>query len=73
LNNTIIAVGSVTYAIKAKKLLERQGVNAVLVKVDSSKNDGGCTHGIRINASYLYDAIAILKKMGIDYRVYNDV
>ena len=40
LNTTIIAVGSVTYAIKAKKLLERIGVKAVLVKVDTSKNNG---------------------------------
>lgn len=73
LNTTIITVSSVTYAVKAKKLLERTGVKASLVKLDSSKNGGGCTHGIKIYSSYLYDAIAVLKKMGIDYHVYNDL
>lgn len=73
MDTTIIAVGSVTYAIKAKKFLERMGAKASLVKVDASKNGGSCTHGIRIHTSYFYDAIAILKKMGIDYYVYNDI
>ena len=69
MNTTIITVGTVTYALKAKKLLEREGVNASLVKLDSSED--GCTHGIKIYESNLYDSIAILKKMGIDYQVRN--
>lgn len=73
MNTTIITVGSVTYAIKAKKLLEREGVSASLIKMESSKDDGGCTHGIKINESYLYDAVAILKRMGIEYRVRNSL
>ena len=73
MNTTIITVGSVTYAIKAKKLLEREGVSASLVKMESSKSDGGCTHGIKIYESNLYDAVAILKRMGIDYRVRNSL
>ena len=73
LNTTIIAVGSVTYAVKTKKLLERMGISASLVKVDTSKTNGSCTHGIKIQSSYLYDAVAVLKKMGIDYQVYNDI
>lgn len=73
LNTTIIAVGSVTYAVKVKKMLGRIGVAAELVKVDTSKTGGSCTHGIKIHSSYLYDAIGVLKKAGIDYHVYNDI
>lgn len=73
MNTTIIAVGSVTYAIKAKKNLERMGIKASLVKADTTKTSGSCTHGIKIHSSYLYDAVAVLKKMGIDYYVYNDI
>ena len=73
LNTTIITVGSVTYAIKAKRILEREGVNASLVKIDSSKNDNGCTHGIKIYESHLYDAVSILKRMGIEYQVRNSL
>ena len=73
MNTAVIAVGSVTYAVKVKRQLERRGVSGFLVKVDSEKNGGSCTHGIRINSSYIYDAVDMLKKMGIDYHVYNDV
>ena len=73
LNTTVIAVGSVTYAVKTKKQLERMGISASLAKIDTSKTNGSCTHGIKIYSSNLYDAVAILKKMGIDYHVYNDI
>ncbi len=72
MNNIIITVGSVTYAIKVKKLLERSGIRSTLVKVDGKKNKKGCTHGIKFQLLYLYDVIAILKSREIDYSVYSE-
>ena len=72
MNTTTITVGSVTYAIKVKKFLERAGIRAALVKVDSSKSEKGCTYGININSANFYDAVSILKNTGIEYSVYTE-
>ena len=69
---TTLTVGSVTYAIKVRKLLERAGVKAKLVKVDSSKSKSGCTYGIQLSNENFYDAVSILKNNGINYSVYNE-
>ena len=70
MNTTTITVGSVTYAIKVRKLLERSGIAAMLVKVDSSKSERGCTYGINVNSENFYDAVAVLKNNGIEYSVF---
>lgn len=73
LNTTTITVGSVTYAIKVRKLLERSGIKSKLVKVDSSKSKNGCTYGIQVHTTLFYDVINILKNSGINYSVYNEL
>lgn len=72
MNTTTITVGSVTYAIKVKKLLERAGIRSNLIKVDISKSGSGCVYGIKLNSAYFYDAIALLKQTGIEYSAYSD-
>ena len=70
MNNIIITVGAVTYAIKAKKLFTRRGIQSKLVKVDSGKTQNGCTHGIEIGNADFYTAVKALKENGIAYSVY---
>ncbi len=72
MNTTTITVGSVTYAIKVRKLFERAGIRSNLIKADISKKSNGCVYGIKISSEFFYDAIAILKKHGIQYSVYSD-
>ena len=72
MDSTIITVGSVTYAIKAKKLLERSGIKAQLVKVESHKSSKGCNYGIKITSALFFDTVALLRNKGIDYSVYKD-
>ena len=72
MNTTIITVGSVTYAIKVRKLLERSGIRAKLIKVESSMSPKGCTYGIKIDSSMFYDTVALLRNQGIEYSVYNE-
>ncbi|MBE6643884.1 MAG: DUF3343 domain-containing protein [Ruminococcaceae bacterium] len=73
MNTIIISLSSVTYAIKAKKLLERNNIKATLIKNSTQNSEKGCTYGIKTDRNYLYDAVAILKKKGIDYSVISDI
>ncbi len=66
LMNTILNVGSVTFGLKAKKLLEEKGIKSKLIKTDSSDR-GGCIYGVKISNKDLYSAIMILKEGGIAF------
>ena len=72
MKQTTITVGSVTYAIKAKKTLAGIGIKSKLIKVDSSKRDVGCEYGIEFPSVYFLDAVAELKKQKINYRLYSE-
>lgn len=71
MNKTTITVGSVTYAIKLRKLLIKAGIGSRLVKVDNTSLNKGCSHGVEILDSDFYQAIVIMKDNGIEYSVYN--
>ena len=70
MNSTIVTVGTVTYAIKLRRLLLRAGIRSKLVKVESASNDG-CTHGVKINSSDFYRAVVVMKGNNISYSVYS--
>lgn len=70
LENTVITLSSITYAMKAKKLLSRAGIRSELIKVDSSKSKKGCAFGLEIPTSRFYDAVAELRRYNFDYAVY---
>ena len=71
LKTTVITVGSVTYAIKAKKLLLREGISAKLIKVSDTIIAQGCAHGIEIPAKDFYTAVSVLRNANIEYKVYD--
>lgn len=71
MNTAILTVGSVTYAIKARKLLLRSGIRSKLVKVNENKTARGCSHGIEIEEGNFYDVVAILRENGIPYSAYS--
>ena len=70
MDTTTITVGTLTYAIKARKLLLKKGVPTKLVKVDTMKSDNGCAYGIKLPSSYFYTAVMELKNNGIEYSVH---
>ena len=72
MKQTTITVGSVTYAIKAKKALASIGIKTKLIKVDSSKRDLGCEYGIEFPSAYFLDVVAELKKEKINYSLYSE-
>ncbi len=70
MESTIVTVGAVTYAIKVRKLLAREGVRSKLVKIERPGSKNGCTHGVEIDDNDFYRAVVIMKENGINYSVY---
>lgn len=71
MNKTTITLGSVTYAMRLKKLLTREGIKSRLIKVDAGQNNLGCTHGIEVDERDFLSCVVIMKNNGIEYRVIN--
>ena len=64
-----VTVGSVTYAIKLRKLLVKNGIGSRLVKLDNTVDGKGCTHGVEISENDLYRTVFILRENGIAYKL----
>lgn len=71
LNKTTITVGSVTYAIKARKILQRMRIHSKLVKTDAARSSGGCTYGIEFKTEDFYNVVMGLRNAGISYHLYS--
>lgn len=72
MNNTIIRIGTVTYAIKAKKILSRNGISSKLVKLGDIHSGGGCTYGLEFDNNNFYSAVIELRKAEIQYSLYKN-
>lgn len=59
-----IPLGSVTYAMKAKRLLNSRAVFAEVIRADS-RGTGGCGYGVAVNCRELDSAVSIIKNAGI--------
>ena len=62
---------SVTYAIKARKHLERQGIRSKLVKRDGVLPDYGCSWMLEIDTGDYYSAITHLRDKGLKFKAVN--
>ena len=71
MNTRTITVGSVTYAHKARRLLQRKEINSRLVKIDATRSKNGCTYGIEFDAEDFYNVVMELKNAGIVYYLYS--
>ena len=71
LNMTIITVGTVTTAMKVKRLLQRNKIQSRLIKVEPLKEMDGCTHGIEFESKYFYFVVNELIKEDIKYSLYS--
>lgn len=69
---TIITVGSLTYAMKARKILRAKGINTRLVKLDSALTEHGCAYGIEFRSYESYSVYSVLKENNINYSIYRN-
>lgn len=53
MHKALIRLTSVTYAIRAQKMLERQGIRSTIKKITRSLQVSGCGYGLEINAADL--------------------
>jgi len=60
----IIPLGSVTYAMKAQRLLNAHAIFAEVTRADSH-NTNGCGYGVSVNCREIDAAVSILKRSGI--------
>lgn len=63
---TVITFESVTFAIKARKLLSRRNIKSNLIKRDSKS---GCSHGLLIDSRDYFSSVAVLRESGLRYFV----
>jgi hypothetical protein len=66
-----IMIGSVTYAMKAKKLLDGIGVRARLIK-KTVTSDRGCTYGLEYDSEYRLQVAMQLRQNGISFQHRSD-
>lgn len=59
-----IIIGSITYTMKAKEILQRHGISSYIQKFPSKKTGIGCTYGLTI-PKRIDDAYSILLQSGI--------
>ena len=69
MNKTTIIVGSVTQAIKLRKLLLKVGIGSRTIKVDNTENGKGCSHGVEILSDDFLKAVVIMRENNINYSV----
>lgn len=65
MHKAIIRLTSVTYAIRAQKLLEQRGIRSVIKKMTKSLNVSGCGYGLEFAGADLDMAEDIISSAGI--------
>ncbi len=64
------ALASLTYAMKAQRVLSSAGLNSDIVKLDSSKTKHGCGYGVRFFCDSTDAVKRALRSGGITVRQY---
>ena len=60
-----LVVSSVTFAFKAKNILEEAGLSCKVEKIKDIATFGGCGYGVRIDAGYASAAVKALRRSNI--------
>ena len=63
----ILTIPTLTLAIKARKLLSKNGINAQVIKIDTSSSTSGCVYAIKFDNSLFFTVINTLKDADIPY------
>ena len=63
----LIKIGSITYALKAKRALSELGIKTKVQKTSSDAN--GCIYSLEVPEEKLFSAVSELKSLGISYEL----
>ena len=64
---TLIMFRSLTYAQRAARSLQRNGIPADITKAPQGTTDRGCTYCLRVAESRLYATLNALQQDGIEH------
>ena len=70
MSNCIFLTGSVTHALKAKRLLAAHSIPVETTKVTAHRGKKGCVYGIEFNRSYKSNIVHLLTNAGIEFEEY---
>ncbi len=65
MNSKFLVVSSVTYALKAKNMLESAGIPTRLTRSDDMKASHGCGYGITVSEHDARNAVKQLRSKGL--------
>ena len=65
-----VAIGSITYAQKARRALSGHGIRTRLVKTEGG-SEGGCAYGLEVEEGDLLTVARILRSLDIPYRTHD--
>lgn len=68
MNSCIIALSSITYALKAQQVMTDNVIRSKIVKLDSMRTQNGCSYGLEIDCANASNAEKLLNKHGIPYK-----
>lgn len=66
MENGKLLIGSISYAIKAKRLLAREGIAANLIK--ETDHTSGCSYGLSFDGRDAFRISSVLKSAGIQIK-----
>ena len=69
MNKITLSLGSVTYSIKAQKILSNHQIPSKVVKISNDNHGRGCIYGLEIESIYRQTARTLLDKYKIKYTV----
>ena len=67
MTNCLITMKSVTYAMKAQRILTQAGITVTPVKLGNDYSQKGCTHGLRFECRQRNQVIRLLQEGGVPY------
>jgi len=65
MNECIIAISSMTYAIKGENVLKKNNIPTKIVKLSSNMTKKGCAYGLKIDCIHSTIARWVLENNGI--------
>ena len=63
----VASLRSMTFAMKAKRILQEKGINAEIIKLEPHMTHNGCAYGIKFDCINLYSVQDALTKKHVNY------
>ena len=72
MSKCIFTTGSVTYSLKANRILAENSIPCSTTKISARNNNRGCIYGIEFACSQKANVIRLLSGAGIDFEEYKE-